>query len=153
APPAARSAAVALPCWIFFTRPLFVPSGSATRHTLASYLSMHTAPDTTASGVHFSSAPLGGPAAPAARVSRIIVAATVTPCLMHRVLPYLVRRTECSQRVPVARTPAPPLPRRFEPPSSKRGSRSKHFTALPLTGLAGELTSVATGPRWGTSVG
>ena len=30
APPAASSAAVAFPCWILFTRPLFAPSGSGT---------------------------------------------------------------------------------------------------------------------------
>src|SRR5262245_9992743 len=53
APPFARSAAVALPCWIFDTRLLLVVVGFGSRHTLASYVSMHTVPDTTESGEQF----------------------------------------------------------------------------------------------------
>src|SRR5262245_21558776 len=49
APPFVRSAAVALPCWIFATRLLLIVVAPGTRHTLASYLSMHTVPDTTES--------------------------------------------------------------------------------------------------------
>src|SRR4029453_16066776 len=49
------------------TRDLFTVVGFGTRHTLASYLSMHPAPDTTASPGHFVSAPPGGPAAPPGR--------------------------------------------------------------------------------------
>src|SRR5262249_54811171 len=67
--PAVKSARLALPSWIFLTRAAFVVVGLGTRHTLASYLSMHPAPDTTASTGHFESGPLGGPAAPAAPAS------------------------------------------------------------------------------------
>src|SRR5262245_62847021 len=52
APPAVRSARVAVPSVIFFTRPAFVVVGLGTFHTVASYRSRHTAPTTTASGTH-----------------------------------------------------------------------------------------------------
>jgi hypothetical protein len=51
--------------------------GFGTRHTLASYLSMQPAPDTTASTGHFVSEKLGGPAAPAAPASSASAAATI----------------------------------------------------------------------------
>src|SRR5262245_38492290 len=76
APPAINNAAVALPCWILFTRLAFVVVGLGTRHTLASYLSMHPAPDTTASTGHFVSGPLGGATASAAPASSTSAAAT-----------------------------------------------------------------------------
>src|SRR5262245_56045863 len=63
APPAARSAAVALPCRILATSVRLVVVGLGTRHTLASYLSMQPAPATTASAGHLPTGPLGGPAA------------------------------------------------------------------------------------------
>src|SRR4029077_14593229 len=75
APPAASNAAVAFPCWILLTRAMFAPRGFGTRQTLASYLSMHPAPDTTASSGHFVSAPPGGAAAPAALASSASAAA------------------------------------------------------------------------------
>src|SRR5262249_45381198 len=79
APPAASIAAVALPCWIFNTRPLLVVVAFGTRHTLASYLSMHTVPDTTASGAH----PVRGwaPCAPAVPASSSSAADIVMPRL------------------------------------------------------------------------
>jgi hypothetical protein len=43
--------------------------GFGTRHTLASYLSMHPAPDTIASTGHFASGPRGWPAARVALAS------------------------------------------------------------------------------------
>src|SRR6185503_1694896 len=79
APPTASSASVAVPSWILLTRPLFAPRGSGSRHTLASNLSMHPAPDTTASTGHLVGGPLGGPAAPTAPASSTTAAATVIP--------------------------------------------------------------------------
>src|SRR5262249_48797152 len=80
APPAVREATVAVPCWIFTTSARLVVVASGTRHTLASYLSMHPAPDTTASAAHFFTGPLGGPLAPAAPArSRSIVVAAAVP--------------------------------------------------------------------------
>src|SRR4029453_9331612 len=52
APPAVRSARVAVPSVIFVTRLAFVVVGLGTFHTLASYRSRHTGPATTASGPH-----------------------------------------------------------------------------------------------------
>src|SRR5262245_55815090 len=52
APPAVRSARVAVPSVIFFTRLAFVVVGLGTFHTVASYRSRHTAPTSTASGPH-----------------------------------------------------------------------------------------------------
>src|SRR5512144_3163868 len=48
------------------TRPRLRVVAFGTRHTLASYLSMQPVPDTTASGGHAVSGPLGGPAAASA---------------------------------------------------------------------------------------
>src|SRR5713101_3618528 len=84
APPAVRSAAVALPRRILSTRKLLTVVALGTRQTLASYLSMHTAPETTASGGHFVRGPLGGPAAPAAPVSSAAATAVAIPFEMCR---------------------------------------------------------------------
>src|SRR4029453_1637645 len=50
--PAVRSASVAVPSWIFLTRPAFSVVGAGTRHTLASNLSRHALPTATESGAH-----------------------------------------------------------------------------------------------------
>jgi hypothetical protein len=54
-----------------------------TRQTLASYLSMHTGPDTTASAGHFESGALGGPEAPAALASSASAIAIAIPFDMY----------------------------------------------------------------------
>jgi len=53
--------------------------GLGTRHTLASYLSMQTVPDTTASAGHDLSGPLGGAAAVAESTSVISAPAIEIP--------------------------------------------------------------------------
>src|SRR5262245_24591526 len=105
APPAARSAAVALPCWILDTSALLPVVAFGTRHTLASNLSMQPAPDTTASGVQRLSGSLGGPAAPAALASSTSAAASVFPFMMGLMALSFRRRTRGTPRddVPVAR--------------------------------------------------
>src|SRR4030095_12829687 len=52
APPAVRSASVAVPSWIFLTRPAFSVVGAGTRHTLASNLSRQALPTETESAGH-----------------------------------------------------------------------------------------------------
>src|SRR5262245_36936153 len=69
APAATRSSRVALPSWIFLTRPAFVVVGSGTRQTLASYRSRQTAPAATASGPQRRTWEAGKPAAAALTVS------------------------------------------------------------------------------------
>src|SRR5215831_3589196 len=85
APPVVKSLTAATPRWIFVTRPRLVVVAFGTRHTLASYLSMHPGPDTTASGEHTVNGPLGGPtAATAAPATSSHPAATATS--MHTCL-------------------------------------------------------------------
>src|SRR5262249_34779005 len=87
-PPPAEAARLPPPFSIPPTGPAFVVVGLAPRHTLASYLSMHPAPDTTASAGHFVSGPLGGLAAPAAPASSATASAVAIPfekmCRMTR---------------------------------------------------------------------
>src|SRR4029450_6354546 len=75
-PPAVRSAAVDLPAWIFFTSPAFVVIAFGTRQTLASYVSMHTVPDTTESNGHLLS---GFAPCASAGVGRNAAPRTATP--------------------------------------------------------------------------
>src|SRR5262249_50788551 len=63
--PTRKSSTVARPRWIFNTNALPVFVGSGTRHTLASYVSRHTVPATTASGAHRLTGAAGKPAATA----------------------------------------------------------------------------------------
>src|SRR4051794_26738939 len=80
APPAARSAAVAVPFWIFFTSPALIVVGPGTRQTLASYVSIQTVPDTTESTGHFFSG--FAPCAPAVLArSSTRAADTVITCV------------------------------------------------------------------------
>src|SRR5262245_28495815 len=91
APPAARSAAVALPCRILATSVRLVVVGLGTRHTLASYLSMQPAPATTASAGHLPTGPLGGVAAAAACTAAS--ASTITNPFRNEIIsvPLLLR--------------------------------------------------------------
>src|SRR5262249_44168393 len=66
-----------LPSWIRATNALLLVIGFGTRHTLASNLSMQPTPETTASGGHFLSGALGGPAAPAAPPSSSTAASVI----------------------------------------------------------------------------
>src|SRR4030095_11891159 len=50
--PAVRSASVAVPSWIFLTRPAFSVGGAPPRHTLASNWSRHALPTETESVAH-----------------------------------------------------------------------------------------------------
>ena len=75
----------ALPCRTLLTRDAFVVVGLGMRQTLASYLSMHPVPDTTASTGHFVSGRLGGPAAPVAPASSTSAAVTVI-CFLNEIM-------------------------------------------------------------------
>src|SRR5262245_25214208 len=98
APPAIKSAWVGLPSWIVLTRAAFVVVGLGTRHTLASYLSKHTVPATTASPGHVFTGVLGKSASTglATPISSAVPRAIIF--LFMLVLPSSVRMTPSGAR-------------------------------------------------------
>src|SRR5262249_7913312 len=76
-----------MPRRIRATSDLFAVVAFGTRQTLASYLSMHTGPDTTASAGHFESGALGGPDAPAALATSASASASAIPFETRRRIP------------------------------------------------------------------
>src|SRR6185436_1300566 len=103
APPAVRSARVAVPRVIFVTRLAFVVVGLGTRHTVASYRSRHTGPAATASGAHVL-------AAPAALVISATTRTTIVPC---RIIVFALHRSSVHEHTRTARARwAQPFPLR-----------------------------------------
>src|SRR5262249_29869533 len=87
-------------CRILITRFLLIVVGTGTRQTLASYLSMHTVPETTASSGHFwrgwapcaTTAPAGSASHPDTMILPIVPALIAVPSLDAR---CSARRSRC----------------------------------------------------------